>query len=227
MFVSKILISGCGISWSAQERPTWVNVLKICGVNIDDQAGPAISNHSILNSMIDSVLHGNYSQAVCQLTATGKLDVELTEHRKKELVEKDKIRNFTHKELWPSSVSTEHSSKKLYYEYLYSPNMEQKDIVHKWMLLYKLCQEKNIKLHTLFGYKINWTQDKLRDSIKADHGYAIWDDYISGEYYKFHDHSSGERNTVPNKHFMIYLARKINSNFLKLDIDEKLQRFHE
>ena len=99
--MSKILISGCGISWSAQERPTWVNVLKICGVNIDDQAGPAISNHSILNSMIDSVLHGNYSQAVCQLTATGKLDVELTEHRKKELVEKDKIRNFTHKELWP------------------------------------------------------------------------------------------------------------------------------
>lgn len=176
--------------------------------------------------MIDAVLHGNYSQAVCQLTNTGKLDVEITEHRKKELVEKDKIRNFTHKELWPSSVSAEHISKKLYYQYLYSRTMEQKDIVHKWMLLYKLCQEKKIKLHTLFGYKINWAQDELRDRIKAEHDYTIWDDYISSKYYEFHDHSSGERNTVPNKYFMIYLARKINRDFLKLDIEGKLQRFH-
>ena len=54
--MSKILISGCGLTWSKQERPTWVNVLKLCGVDIDDQAGPAISNQLILNNMIESVI---------------------------------------------------------------------------------------------------------------------------------------------------------------------------
>ena len=49
--MSKILTSGCGLSWSKQDRPTWVNVLKLCGVEIDDQAGPAISNQLILNNI--------------------------------------------------------------------------------------------------------------------------------------------------------------------------------
>ena len=53
--MSKILISGCGISWSMQERPTWVKVLRLCNVDIDDQAGPAISNQMILNNMISLI----------------------------------------------------------------------------------------------------------------------------------------------------------------------------
>ena len=98
MSVSKILISGCGISWSGQERPTWVNVLKLCGVDVDDQAGPAISNQLILNNMIESVIDNSYyNQAICQLTSTKKLDIELTNQQREDVAKQDTIRNFTYK----------------------------------------------------------------------------------------------------------------------------------
>ncbi len=223
--MSKILISGCGMSWSSQERPTWVNVLKLCGVDIEDRAGPAISNQLILNKMLESVMDNNYSQAICQLTSIKKLDVELINDERKALVENDTIRNFTCDGYWPSSVSEEHESKKLYYKYLYSPAIEQSDIVYKWMLLKKLCDEKNIKLHTVLGYKINWTHKNWADKIDTNHNWQIWEDYTQGEYWKLHDHSLGEKNTVPNKHFMIYLARKFNKEFLKLPIEDNLEKF--
>ena len=94
--MSKILVSGCGLTWSKQERPTWVNVLKLCGVNIDDQAGPAISNQLILNNMIESVMDNDYKQAICQLTGTKKLDIELTNEQRKKVAKQDTIRNFTY-----------------------------------------------------------------------------------------------------------------------------------
>lgn len=222
--MSKILISGCGLSWSRQERPTWVNVLRLCGVDIDDLAGPAISNQLILNSMIDSVLNNEYSQAICQLTATGKLDVEMTDDRQ-HLVDNDPIRNFTHGGFWPSSNSTSHPSKKMYYEHLYSPKLEQSDIVYKWMLLKRLCDEKGIKLHTVYGYKIDWIERGWGEQIDTDPKYTIWDDYINGEHWRHHDHSKGVNNTVPNKHFMIHLAEKINEDFLHLAVDSKLRKF--
>jgi len=224
--VSKILISGCGMSWSRQERPTWSNVLRICGVDLDDQAGPAISNQMILNNMIESVLDNNYEQAICQLSSTGKLDVELTNDQRHSVMQQDTIRNFTHKGYWPSSVSDDHESKKLYYRYLYSPTMEQSDIIYKWLLLDKLCREKDITLHTIFGYNIKWNTVKHR-MIRADHDYNIWDDYVNGEYYKHHDHSVGERNTVPSKYFQVHLAKKINNEMLRLPISDKLERFHD
>ena len=224
--MSKILISGCGLTWSKQERPTWVNVLKLCGVDIDDQAGPAISNQLILNNMIESVMNNNYSQAICQLTSTKKLDIELTNEQRKKVAEQDTIRNFTYKNYWPSSISAEHDSKKLYYEYLHSPSIEESDIIYKWLLLKKLCDEKNIKLHTVFGYTIEWTNQKYK-LIDTNHDYDIWNDYTQGEYWKLHDHSLGDKNTVPNKYFMIYLARKFNNDFLDLPIEEKLEKFHD
>ena len=223
--MSKILISGCGISWSKQERPTWVNVLELCGVDIDDQAGPAISNQLILNNMIESVMNNDYVQAICQLTSTMKLDVELTNEQRKKVVEQDTIRNFTYNNYWPSSSSAEHNSKKLYYEYLYSPTIEQSDIIYKWLLLKKLCNEKNIKLHTVLGYKIRWTNQKY-NLIDTNHDYYIWNDYTLGQYYALHDHSVGEKNTVPNKYFHIHLAKKFNNDFLHLPIDAKLEKFH-
>ena len=226
MFMSKILISGCGMSWSSQERPTWVNVLKLCGVDIEDRAGPAISNQLILNKMLESVTDNNYSQEICQLTSIKKLDVELINDERKALVENDTIRNFTCDGYWPSSVSEEHESKKLYYKYLYSPAIEQSDIVYKWMLLKKHCDEKNIKLHTVLGYTIEWTNQKYK-LIDTNHDYCIWNDYILGEYYALHDHSLGEKNTVPNKYFHVYLARKFNNDFLDLPIEEKLEKFHD
>ena len=224
--MSKILISGCGMSWSKQERPTWCNVLKMCGVDIDDQAGPAISNQMILNSMIEGVLDNDYEQDVCQLSSTGKLDIELTDEQRHSVMRQDTIRNFTHKGYWPSSASDEHESKKLFYRYLHSPTLEQSDIIYKWLLLDKLCKEKGIKLHTIFGYAIKWKTDR-HTLIRAEHVYNIWDDYVNGKHYKQHDHSVGKKNTVPNKYFQIYLAKKINNEMLKLPISEKLERFHE
>lgn len=224
--MSKILTSGCGLSWSKQDRPTWVNVLKLCGVDIDDQAGPAISNQLILNNMIESVMENDYDQAICQLTGTKKLDIELTNEERKKVAEQDTIRNFTYKNYWPSSASAEHDSKKLYYKYLHSPTIEQSDIIYKWLLLKKLCNEKNIKLHTVLGYTIEWTNQKYK-LIDTNHDYCIWNDYILGEYYALHDHSLGEKNTVPNKYFHVYLARKFNNDFLDLPIEEKLEKFHD
>ena len=224
--MSKILTSGCGISWSAQERPSWVKVLKICGLDIDDRGGPAISNQLILNKMIEAVLHNNYSHAVCQLTSTGKLDVEITDQKREQLVSQDTIRNFKHGNYWPSSDSDEHKSKKMYYEFLHSPTLEQKDIVYKWLLLKKICDEKSIKLHTILGYKINWRDGVDYKLIDTDHAWSVYEDHTQGEYYRLHDHSLGTKNTVPNKHFMIYLADRINKEFLKFDIGHKLSRFH-
>jgi len=209
-----------------QERPTWTKVIKLCGVDVDDQAGPAISNQMILNNMIESVMENDYEQAVCQLTRTGKLDIELTNDHRKKVMEKDTIRNFTYKDHWPSSLSAEHESKKLYYEYLHSPRLEHSDIIYKWLLLQRLCADKGTTLHTLLGYNINW-QNKRHTLIKTDHSYDVNTDYKSGEYYQYHDHSVGEKNTVPNKYFQIYLAKKINSEMLKLPIQDKLEKFHD
>lgn len=225
--MSKILISGCGISWSSQERPTWVNVLKICGADIDDLAGPAISNQLILDNMINAVINNNYDQAICQLTTMGKLDVEINnQERREELVKKDSVRNFTYNNYWPSSVSSEHLSKKLYYQYLYSPTLEENNLIYKWMLLDKICEEKNIKLHTVLGYEILWS-NTLHTKIKTDFNFKIYEFYKQHDLYKYHDHSLGIKNTVPNKHFAVWLAKYINNNFLKLEIKEKLKKFKE
>ena len=222
--MSKILISGCGITWSRQERPNWARVLKICGVDIDDRAGPAISNQTILNSMIESVLENDYDQAICQLTSDRKLDIELTSDARREAMSTDGIRNFTHGDIWPSSESTDHACKRMYYDYIYSPGLEQSDIIYKWMLLDRLCQERDVKLHTVLGYRIPW-QNKHYTMIRTDHDYNIWDDYVEGPYWQHHDHSVGKKNTVPNKFFQIHLAKKFNTQFLKLDIEHKLEKF--
>jgi len=224
--MSKILISGCGISWSKQERPSWVKVLKLCGVDVDDRAGPAISNQMILSNMIESVMDNKYDQAVCQLTRTGKLDIELINEQRKAVMRTDSIRNFSYNEHWPSSLSDEHESKKLYYEYIHSPWLEHSDIIYKWLLLQRLCADKDIKLHTVLGYPVKWP-NKRYTMIKTDHSYDVYTDYKNGDYYQYHDHSVGQKNTVPNKYFQIYLAKKINKEMLKLPINDKLERFHD
>jgi len=221
--VSKILISGCGLSWSEQERPSWVKVLKICGLDIDDRAGPAISNQLILNRMIEAVMDNNYSHAICQLTSTGKLDVEMTNEERRQMAKGDTVRNFLQENYWPSSVSREHESKRLYYEYLHSPAIEQSDIIYKWMLLKKLCDEKGVILHTVLGYKIDWVKSSRYRLIETDHDWNIWNHYLQGKYYNARDLSP--KNTVPNKYYMIALAKHINNNFLKQDIGKKLGRF--
>ena len=74
--MSSILTSGCGITFSG-ERPTWTKVLKICGLNITDVSGPAISNQLIVNQLLTEVYKNKFDHVVCQLTSVGKLDVEI------------------------------------------------------------------------------------------------------------------------------------------------------
>ena len=221
--MSNILISGCGISFSGQ-KPTWVKVLKLCGVTIIDRSGPAISNQLIINNIIEYVHENNdVSHVICQLTSMGKLDVKIHEGNK-ELYETDSLRNFVHNGYWPSSKSDEHEAKKLYYKFLYSPCTEETDTVIKLLYLQDLCKEKQIKLCIVQGYHIDWTH-KLAEQLHFEKKTNIHDDYVASEYYKDHDFTN--HNTVPDMRYQIHLAKKFNKEFLKLNIDHKLDRFHE
>ena len=218
--MSNILTSGCGITFSG-ERPTWTKVLKLCGLNITDVSGPAISNQLIVNQLLTEVYKNKFDHVVCQLTSFGKLDVEIN-NKNKWLMENDKLRNFVYKKYWPSSHSQDHFIKANYHEYLYSPSLEEEDIIFKLLLLQEKCKQSNCKLHILQGYKINWT-NKLIDQVKFNKDYIIYDDYKNSEYYKKHDFTN--KNTVPNIGFQIYFAKHICNNILKIE-NNKLERFN-
>ena len=123
--MSKILISGCGITFSG-ERPTWSKVLRIAGYDITDLSGPAISNQLILNQLLQELHCNKYDHVVCQLTSFGKLDVQLNDHNAW-LKDNDSLRNFSYKGFWPSSLSNESKIKQMYYDYLYSPKLDEED----------------------------------------------------------------------------------------------------
>jgi len=220
--VSNILISGCGITFPG-ERPTWVNVLRICGMKVKDLSGPAISNTLILNSLIKELHENQYSHVICQLTASKKLDVELNEHNES-LMHNDPVRNFSHNGYWPSSISEDNTLKKDYYKYLYSPTIEQEDTIIKLLHLQNLCDEQKAKLFIIQGYKIDW-QSNLIDKVRMDKDFVIETDYEQHETFDRQEHI--KQKTVPNKHYQIKLARYINDKFLKLDgLHEKLERFN-
>lgn len=202
----KFLISGCGMSWSKQEKKTWVNIFRAAGLRITDVGGPAVSNQWILNKAIIELYNSSYDTAIIQLTSLGKLDVEVDSNRIAELVNTDSVRNFTHKGVWPSSASDDHVSKKLYYQWLFSPNLEIEDIVCKLLLLSILCKQKNIKLYVYQGYNILWSaeQKKLLDDVITD-STSLYDEYLNSVHYQFHD----DTNTVPNMSYQFSLAKMI------------------
>ena len=221
MYMSKILTSGCGITFPG-ERPTWVNVCNICSLDITDMSGPAISNTLILNQLIVELHNRDYTHVICQLTAKRKLDVELNEHNKK-LMPNDSLRNFAYKDYWPSSISAEHEAKKSFYQYLYSPKIEEEDTILKLLQLQSLCREKQTKLFIIQGYDMEW-KNKLIDQVQFDKQFVIQKDYKQSDLYQYHDFSN--ENTVPNKLYQIELTKYINKNFLKLDdLHTKLERF--
>ena len=218
----KILIGGCGISYGDGELPTWVKVLKICGLDINDLTGPGITNGLILNLLIEDLFKNDYSHVILQLTNMGKLDVELHEKNKK-LMENDSLRNYSFQnKYWPSSASAEHDAKKLFYDYLYSPGIEEKDTIIKTLYLQDICDKKGIELFIFQGTDIKW-KDPLHKKIKKLDNFNVLSDYRNSIHYKNHDHNN--RRTTPNKFYQIYLAKKINEIFLKQDINEKLDKF--
>ena len=207
MSEQKILISGCGLSWSGQERKVWTNILRIAGANIVDVGGPAVSNQWILDHAFIELLNDpTITDAVIQLTSLGKLDVEVDAVRELSLVNPDTIRNFIHQGIWPSSASQEHPSKKLWYEYLYSPGLEQQELFCKIMLINNWCASHNIKLTIVQGYDIPWSESQLihlKDKIyNLDRN--IWEKYKQSKYYK-----DEFTNTVPELRFQFDLIEDL------------------
>ena len=219
--MSKILTSGCGITYPG-EKPTWVNVLKICGLNITDLSGPAISNTLILNQLINELHQNRYDYVICQLTSKKKLDIELNSNNKK-YMQADSLRNFQYKGFWPSSLSNESKIKKMYYDYLYSPKLDEEDTLLKLLLLQHVCNTNRTELFVMQGYRMDWSHDLIKH-INMDVNFVIEEDYKQSSHYQLHDFSN--KNTVPNKFYQIHLAKYINEKFLRLyGLEEKLERF--
>ena len=217
----KILIGGCGFSYGYRDLPTWPKVLKICGLNITDLTGPGMTNGLILNLLITELHKNHYSHVICQLTNQGKVDVELNVKNKK-LMQNDPIRNFKFLDkYWPSSTSKNHEAKKLYYDYLYSPGIEEKDLIIKLLYLQKLCKEAKTNLFIFQATAINW-KDPLHKKINIMKNFNMLDDYKDSTYYKHHDHN--DKRDKPNKFYQVHFAEKINSLFLKQKINEKLKK---
>ena len=221
--MSNILISGCGISWSGQTKPTWVKVLKLCKLPIIDLGGPAVSNEYILNKLIKHLLqHQNVSHVICQLTSAGKLDVEVNALRLKDMVETDPFRNFVHDGVWPSSISELHPAKQSYYKWLYSKNIDIDNTLIKIFALHKICKERNIPCLFLQGYQIDWPENNVLNQVDIDLDFVIEDFYKESDFYNLHDH---DNNTVPCKEFQKHFAFMLNDEWLKYDLDQYYNKF--
>lgn len=218
----KILVSGCGFSWGGQQRKTWVNVLRACGADIVDVGGPAVSNQWIFNQAFEALLIHQVDSVIIQLTSLKKLDVEITENRQL-LVDNDSLRNFTVNGVWPSSVSTDHESKQLYYQWLCSPGLETQELFTKIMLLDHWCKSKAIELFVYQAYSVPWTEfhkTHLRTIIR-NYENPLYDQYQLGQHYKNHDYTN--HNTVPTLDYQIEFADHI-AQTLQLDIVDKIKK---
>lgn len=219
----KILISGCGLSWSGQVKKTWVNVLKAVGADVVDVGGPAVSNQWILNSVAGHVLTNPVDTVIVQLTSLGKLDVEVNPERLAELVEPDTLRNFTFKGIWPSSVSEEHPAKQLWQKWLYSPTLELQDIRIKLSLLKYFFNSKSIDFFVFLGYNIipEYMLQSFNGLLTMPE-FIIYNDYMQSEFFET---DNAHNVHVPNIKYQIELARQINT-VCKLGFCEKLNKLH-
>lgn len=218
----KILVSGCGISYSKQQEKSWVKILHTMGVKIKDVGGPAVSNQWILNKVICELSSNtNYTHAIIQLSAIGKLDVEVFDNRESELVKADSLRNFTVQGIWPSSFSTEHQAKKLYNQFLVSPKLEVEDLFCKLILLADFCKRRQIELIVYEGYDVQWDKysDQLIDIVENlnDPWYT---QYQKSDSYAHHNYQN--YNTVPCLDFQIELASLVSKR-VGIDLSTKLE----
>jgi len=205
----KILVSGCGFSWSNQQHKTWVNVLKSVGVPMIDVGGPAVSNQWIFNKTVLALQnHSDIETVILQTTMIGKLDVEINAARVAELVTTDSVRNFVYNGVWPSSLSDEHCSKRLYNQWLSSPGLETEDLYCKIHMLSSMCREIGAQLIVLQAYEIPWLQSQLLhmppNVINVD--YPLYQEYKSS-WYQYHNYTNG--NSVPAIQFQAMLAERI------------------
>jgi hypothetical protein len=235
----KILVSGCGITYTKQHYKTWANILKLVGCEVVDVGGPAVSNQWIINkTFLELQKHTGISTVFVQLTALGKLDVEVDVDRINYLVKTDPLRNFvidrnlqvlSHDQIedwgiWPSSASDCHESKKHWQKWLFSPSLEKEDVYCKLLLLEHFCKEQNIKLYVYHGYGIDWDSEQrtglqhLIRNIDND----FYSAYLKSPHYQTHDHH--EQNSVPCLGYQLELAHTIGKE-LPLDLQQKLLKF--
>jgi hypothetical protein len=206
----KILTSGCGFSFSRQARKTWVNVLKTVGANILDVGAPAVSNQWILNKAFLRLLESqDITTVILQLTSIGKLDVEVDTGRQLELVATDTLRNFTINNVWPSSHSVDHESKRLYQQWLSSPGLETEDLFCKLRLLHSWCQINQIELLVLQAYHIPWTPTHVAHlrNIISNLDDPMYAQYKNSTQYSHHDFT--DQNTVPCLEYQIEVAKHV------------------
>ena len=235
----KILVSGCGITYTKQRYKTWANILKLVGCDIVDVSKPAVSNQWIINkTFLELQKNTGINTVLVQLTALGKLDVEVGVDRIHELVKSDPLRNFIiDKDLhvlsgdqigdwgiWPSSTSGYHESKKYWRKWLFSPTLEKEDVYCKLLLLDVFCKERNIKLCVYHGYGIDWdfTQHStLQYLIKSidENFYSV---YQESSHYQNHDHH--KQNSVPCLGYQHELAQTIAKE-LPMDLQHKILKF--
>lgn len=220
----KLLVSGCGITFSGQQAKTWVNILSLAGADIIDVSGPAVSNQWILNrAFLHMAGDSTIGQTVIQLTALNKLDVEINSERIATLVDPDPIRNFTVDDVWPSSASTEHESKRLWQQWLSSPGLERQDIMCKLLMLKHWCDTHGIDLVVVQGYDLFWNDDQRAQlsAVITDIDRNIMDDYRATEWY-----DRSQTIDVPVLGFQFELAAKL-CQVTRPDLVDKIQKFRQ
>ena len=208
MLKKNILVNGCGITFGSESIKSWPKILSLLGTPVINLSAPAISNQWIVDRTAEYLLKNNdVDQVILQLTNINKLDVEIkTNAREMELVTPDSLRNFVWQGVWPSSGSKEHLSKKLWYEYLYSPELLTKELAVKVAMLDFWCKSHDVKLHVYQGYTIPWTDSDLEliGTIIKNINNTWYQDYEESGAYQFHDHTNS--NSVPCMEYAFVLA---------------------
>jgi len=214
MSKKKILVNGCGMTFGSEHIKGWPSILSLLGKPVINISAPAISNQWIVDRSAEYLLtNTDVDQVVLQLTGIDKLDVEIkTVEREMSLVSPDSLRNFVWHGVWPSSSSQDHVSKRLYYDYLYSPELLTKELAVKISMLDFWCKSHNIKLCVYQGYTIPWTVKDLElvvDIIKNINN--PWHrQYQLSDQYQYHDNTNG--NSVPCIEYAFALAEEIANN---------------
>jgi hypothetical protein len=226
---NKLLISGCGITFSG-ERKTWTHIARAIGVKTVDFSGPAISNQTIINEIIEGIVNHKPTHVICQLTNIGKLDVFIERQEQiEELVFPDKIRNFTWNGIWPSSGSDEHISKQHYYKWLYSEQYEVRTLANQLMMLENFCTARGIILKIVQGYDVNWNLASNFNLTSLIKSFIIYENYKNSNYYKYHDFSN--KNTVPNILYQCVLTGimldMIGIEYNKIKLSNILKKYND
>jgi hypothetical protein len=182
---TKLLVSGCGITYTGQPARTWATILKLAGVDVIDVSGPAVSNQWIVNRAFMKLQQDSeIKHAIIQLTALGKLDVEVDLVRELALVRSDSTRNFVVDSVWPSSTSIEHPAKSAWREMLFSPRLEQQDLEVKLTLLQEWCTQRDIQMLVVQGYDMHWHNHDEMNSIIDNIEWNVMSDYQQTKWYK-------------------------------------------